>query len=162
SNQPRRRYPAGILDGPSQTIFLAETLKGDGNTRAVDVHRQHVVLPAKEGAMFKGDKLGDMGVQDFKEGKHIAGDHYASWMDGRAMESTVVAGRGINDERPDAFYEDKEKGRIGVMGPRSLDMFGYVGLGDGSVRSLSQKVSYETWHNALTPDADDLVPAPGK
>lgn len=151
------RFPASFTDGVSQTVFLSENLKGDGNTRAIDVRRQHVVLPEKEGEKFKGEKLDEMGVMSFKEGKHIVGDRCASWMDGRLLQTVFLPGRGINDERPDAYYEKDKGERIGVTGPRSLDKFVNVGLGDGSVRSLTPQLSYKTWHAALTPSNDDVL-----
>jgi hypothetical protein len=67
---------------------IGETLKGDGGTKAVTVRRQHVLLG--KGALK--DLQDDAGVQDFKDGKHIAGDRCASWMDGRFLQGTFNGG----------------------------------------------------------------------
>src|SRR5262245_53461208 len=72
-----------ILDGTSNTVMAGETLKGGGKgkaddkTKAADVARQHVAYKAEALKNLKDDS----GVQDFKEGKHVASDRCASWMD---------------------------------------------------------------------------------
>src|SRR5262249_6712376 len=93
----KARFPASIPDGTSNTIFVVETLKGDGQKKAVDVRRQHVAY--KKDALKELQE--DAGVQDFKEGKHIAGDRCASWMDGRFLQGTFNSGRRPNDSKPD-------------------------------------------------------------
>ena len=146
----KARIPASIPDGTSNTIVIVETLKGDGQTKAVDVRRQHV--------RYKADALKGLtdksGVQDFKEGKHIAGDRCASWMDGRFLQGTFNSGRKPNDERPDVSCA----GLGGLSGPRSLDEYIPVGMGDGSVRLINgKKISYETWKAAITPAGGEVL-----
>ena len=146
----KSRIPATFQDGTSNTIVIVETLKGDGQTKAVDVHRQHVAYKAEA---LKGltDKSG---VQDFKEGKHIAGDRCASWMDGRFLQGTFNAARKPNDERPDVSCA----GLGGLSGPRTLGNYLAVGMGDGSVRSIdAKKISYETWKAAITPAGGEVL-----
>src|SRR5207248_149902 len=124
--------------------------KGDGQTKAVDVRRQHVAYKAEA---LKGLK-DEAGVQDFKEGKHIAGDRCASWMDGRFLQGTFNSGRKPNDERPDVSCA----GLGGLSGPRSLTGSIQVGMGDGSVRAIDAKrISYETWKAAITPAGGEVL-----
>jgi len=136
--------PASFPDGTSNTIVTGETLKGDGGTKAVTVQRQHVLL-GKEA--LKGIKP-DAGVTPWKDGKSIVGDRCSSWMDGRFLQGTFNGAFRLNDSRPDVSCA----GAGGVSTLRSLDDIVLVGLGDGSVRTVSAKrLSLATWQNALDP-----------
>src|SRR5207247_2054916 len=127
----KARLPASIPDGTSNTIFVVETLKGNGQKKAVDIRRQHVV--------YKADALKELkeeaGVEDWKEGKHIAGDRGASWMDGRFLQGTFNSGRRPDDRKPDVSCD----GMGGWSGPRSLANTVLVGRGDVSVRAIDWK-----------------------
>ncbi len=138
------RIPASFPDGLSNTIINGETLKGDGGKNAVTVQRQHVLLA--KGAL-KGLK-DDAGVKPFQANKQIAGDRGASWMDGRFLQGTFNGRLRLNDQRPDVSCA----GAGGASTLRSLDEIVLVGLGDGSVRSLSVRgLTFATWSNALDP-----------
>lgn len=140
----KSKIPASFPDGTSNTIVIGETLKGDGSTTAKDVKRQHVLL--KKDAL-KGIK-DDAGVADFKANKHIVGDRCASWMDGRFLQGTFNGRLQPNDKRPDVSCA----GLGGVSGLRTLARVVVVGLGDGSVRAVSLKISQKTWRNAMDPN----------
>ena len=143
------RFPASITDGTSNTILSGETLKGDGKTTATDVRRQYVQLN-KEDLKATGPNTG---VKYFKDGKNIAGDRCASWMDGRFLQGTFNGRLRINDERPDVSCG----GVSGVSALRSFDHIVPVGLLDGSVRSVSDAVSHDTWKAAMTPSNGDIL-----
>ena len=146
------KFPASIPDGLSNTIFIGETLKGDGGEKAEDVRRQYVLL--KKDAL-KGVKA-DTGVSYFKDGKNIAGDRCASWMDGRFLQGTFNGKLKPNDERPDVNCG----GEGGASTLRSLNDQIAVGLGDGSARFTdAKKISFTTWTNAIDP-ADGMVLGP--
>ncbi len=142
---------ADFTDGLSNTLLATETLKGDGQTKAVDVKRQHV--------RYKADALKDLdeksGVQDFKENKHIAGDRCASWMDGRFLQGTYTATLKLDDERPDVDCG----GEGGHSGPRSLTGGGNALMGDGSVRFLANRLAFETWKAINTRAGGEVVGA---
>ena len=145
--------PRSFPDGLSNTIFIGETLKGDGKEKAEDVRRQYVLLGA---AALKGVKP-DSGKSYWKEGvKNIAGDRCASWMDGRFLQGTFNGKLKPNDERPDVSCG----GEGGVSTLRSLDDDILLGLGDGSVRMISaSRITFTTWSNALDPaDGNPLGP----
>jgi Tfp pilus assembly protein PilE len=140
---------AGITDGLSNTIALGETLKGDGQNKAVDVRRQYVLLK-KEDLKNTGP---DTGVKYFKDDKNIAGDRCASWMDGRFLQGTFNGKLKPNDERPDVSCG----GVSGVSALRSDRSIVQVGMCDGSVRSVAAGLAHTTWKAAMTPAAGDIL-----
>ncbi len=147
--------PASFPDGLSNTIAVGETLKGDGSEKAEDVRRQYVLL--KKDAL-KGVKP-DAGVSYWKEGKDIAGDRCASWMDGRFLQGTFNGKLKPNDERPDVSCG----GEGGVSTLRSLDDHIALGLGDGSARFIdAKKLTFETWTYALCPNDGQVLGRIGK
>jgi type II secretory pathway pseudopilin PulG len=147
----KTKYPASITDGTSNTIMAGETLKGDGSTKATDVKRQYVLLKKED---LKG--VGpDSGVKYFKDNKNIAGDRCASWMDGRFLQGLFNSRLRPNDERPDVSCG----GLSGVSALRSYENYVLVSLYDGSVRTVSTKISHATWKAAMTPNAGDILGA---
>jgi hypothetical protein len=136
-------------DGLSNTIFIGETLKGDGQKKGVDVGRQYVLLK-------KGDLKGlkdDAGVKPFKADKDIAGDRCDRWIDGRFLKGTFNGRLHPNDPRPDVSCG----GVGGVSTLRSLDRIVLVGMGDGSVHSVSTAISEKTWRAAMTPAGNEVL-----
>src|SRR5260370_33465812 len=122
--------------------MAVETLRGDGEKRATAVRRQHVALKADA---LKG-LTAESGVKDFEDGKNIAGNRCASWMDGRFMQGTFTSPRKPGDNRPDVDCA----GLGGLFAPRSLTDTINAGLADGSDQCVSQKISHETWKEAIT------------
>jgi type II secretory pathway pseudopilin PulG len=141
--------PNGFPDGTSNTIALAETLKGDGGTKAVTVERQHVALKKEN---LKGLK-DDVGKGPWEANDSIVGDRCASWMDGRFLQGTFNGRLRPNDERPDVSCE----GVGGLSAIRSLDNIILVGMADGSARPVSTAVSHVTWKAALTPNGGEVL-----
>ncbi len=141
-------FPGSFPDGTSNTILFAETLKGDGGTRAVTVQRQ-IVLLDKDALK---DIKDDAGVTDFKDNKHISGDRCASWMDGHFLQTRFNGRLRPNDGRPDVSCA----GAGGVSAVRSRLPAVLVGLADGSVRGVGAKVSEATWRAALTPAGGEV------
>jgi type II secretory pathway pseudopilin PulG len=126
-----------ITDGTSNTLFACETLKGDGNVKAMDVKRQHIAL--KKEALKDLDD--DSGVKDFKDGKNLAADRCASWMDGRFLQGTFNSMRRPNDPKPDVTCG----GLGGLSGPRSFGDVYQVSMADGSVRTIRTAISMDNW-----------------
>jgi type II secretory pathway pseudopilin PulG len=143
--------PTSFPDGTSNTIWTAETLKGNGGTRAVTVQRQMVLLDKDALKDIKDDA----GVKYFKDNKHISGDRCASWMDGHFLQTTFNGRLRPNDERPDVSCA----GEGGVSAIRSRMSIVQVGMADGSVRSVSQSISEATWRAAITPAGGEVLGA---
>jgi len=140
--------------GTGKTIFLVESLKGDGGKKAVDVRRQHVAL--------KKDALKDIkdeaGVSDFKDGKNIASNRGASWMDGRFLQTTFTATRVPDDPRPDVDCE----GLGGLSAPRSI-----IGktipvlFADNHVQRMPvQKIKLDIWQKMSSVKGDGKFQVP--
>lgn len=137
-----------IPDGTSNTIMAGETLKGDGGAKAIDVRRQHVRYQDKDGLASIKDETG---VQDFANGKNIAGDRCASWMDGRFLQGTFTGTRAVNHERPDVNFG----GAGGLSGLRQYAPNTIISMCDGSARVITQDVSLDIWKR-LTSANDGL------
>lgn len=142
---------ADILDGTSNTIAVVEDLHGDGGKQAVDVHRQHVKLKANDLAGLNADS----GVKEWENGKSIAGDRGASWMDGRFLQGTFTATRAANDSKPDVNCG----GEGGLSGVRSLENNCNVGFMDGSVRAVKTELDLATWKALATRKGGEVIPA---
>jgi type II secretory pathway pseudopilin PulG len=141
---------AHVTDGLSNTIFIGETLKGDGAKKAVDVRRQYVLFDAM---VAPKDLKDDAGVKEFKANDHIAGDRGASWIEGKFLYGTFTGTRKPNDEKPDVSCG----GKGGLSALRSLDDSVAIGLGDGSARFVNaKKMSLDTW-KLLTDRSDGMV-----
>ena len=129
-----------ITDGLSNTVFFVEMLRGDGGKKAESVQRQHVRLEAGDLANLEDTD----GVKDFENNKNIAANRGSAWIDGRFLQSTTNATRGMLDKKPDVDCG----GEGGLAGVRMVGDGTHVGMGDGSVRWISPKLSFLTWQNA--------------
>ena len=142
-----------IADGTSNTVMIGETLKGDGQTKAVTVERQYVALNDK-GALKK--LKDDSGVKEWKAGKHIAGDRCASWMDGRFLQGTFTATRKLNDPRPDVSAEGATGGLCAL---RSLSGGINAAFCDGSVHFIRATVTPKVWKALNTRNGGEVTNA---
>jgi Tfp pilus assembly protein PilE len=141
---------AAITDGTSNTLLAVETLKGDGGVKAMDVHRQHVLLKKDD---LKGIK-DEAGVKEWEKDKNIAADRGASWMDGRFLQGTFTGTRVRNDDKPDVNCGGAG-GLSGVRCPENAAVGGYC---DGSVRTITKDIKLEVWK--LLTDRSDGQPIP--
>ena len=129
-----------ITDGTSNTVAFVEMLRGDGGKKAESVQRQHVRLKAGDLANLKDTD----GVKDFEDNKNVAANRGSAWIDGRFLQATTNATRGMLDKRPDVDCG----GEGGLAGVRMVGDGTLVGLCDGSVRPISPRLSFVTWQNA--------------
>ena len=139
-----------VLDGTSNTTMICETLKGDGQNRAVTVQRQYVVLKARDAL----EKLNDQsGVKEWKANKDIRGDRCASWMDGRFLQGTYTATREANSMKPDVAVDG---GYGGLSSMRTLSDVLNCAFCDGSVHAIRVKIDPKVW-KLLSSRADGQV-----
>jgi prepilin-type N-terminal cleavage/methylation domain-containing protein/prepilin-type processing-associated H-X9-DG protein len=143
---------AKITDGTSNTFMIAETLKGDGGTKAVDMRRQYVLLKDKDALKELKD---ESGVQEWKDNKNIAGDRCASWMDGRFLQGTFTGTRSINDERPDVSCDYAG----GLSGLRTLTDGVNVAFCDGSVHYVKKSLKFDVLKLLISRDDGQVIPA---
>jgi len=138
-----------IADGTSNTLFTAETLKGDPTSKPPTVQRYHVALKADDLKELKEES----GVDDFKNGKRLAADRCASWIDGRFLQGTFTATRLLNDPRPDVNCA----GTGGLSGLRSLSSGTNVGMCDGSVRFINAGIKLDVLKALATRNGGEVV-----
>jgi type II secretory pathway pseudopilin PulG len=149
--RPAKYGLATIPDGTSNTIMAGETLKGNGNVKISTVQRQHVDL---DKAALKGLK-DDSGAGDWKDGKNVAANRCASWIDGRFLQGTFTGTRKVNDERPDVNCA----GLGGLSGLRGVEPQVLFARADGSVASIRQTTKLEIVQWLSSCDDGQVIPA---
>lgn len=143
---------SGITNGTSNTLMAAETLKGDGGKKAVDVKRQHIALKKDDLGKLKDDS----GVAEWKEGKYVVGDRCASWLDGRFLQTSFTGTRLPNATEPDVDCE----GLGGLSSLRSLDGRTNLLYCDGHISSVNKKVDMKVWKAICNMRNTEAVVAP--
>jgi len=145
---PRRRFPAGIPDGPSQTIGIAEAY-------SITYYSYTWSYWTDQPSVWQSDPYG------------------TTWQGGAWVNTTWVAGQQARDWggsatswypyfTPPPFQVRPKTADSRSAYPQSYLTSGIqVALMDGSVKVVKSSVSIATWYYACTPDADDLVPAAG-
>jgi type II secretory pathway pseudopilin PulG len=137
-----------VPDGLSNTLLAGETLKGAGGRRTVQ--RQYVRL----GAAALAGLTEESGVKDFADGKNLAEDRCAAWIDGRFLQGTFTGTRALNDARPDVSCA----GQGGLSALRGLRDYTNIAMGDGSVRVIHREVKLELWKNLAGRNDGNVIP----
>jgi prepilin-type processing-associated H-X9-DG protein len=131
--------------------MAVETLRGDGGKKPVDVKRQHVALKKEA---LKGLK-DEAGAKDWKDGTNVTGTRCTVWADGRFLQGTWTATRGLNDERPDVDCG----GAGGLSAVRSLEPGANYAMCDGSVRFLRDTVTLQVLRALATRAGGEVIGA---
>jgi prepilin-type processing-associated H-X9-DG protein len=117
-----------ITDGSSNTLIMAESLVG---SPVPSPARQYVL----KNEALPNQVADDAGAGEFLQGNNRQANRGSSWMDGRYLQSLLIAKLPPNSQFPDTAYKDFSGG---VSGPRSGHPGGCnLGMGDGSVQFIS-------------------------
>jgi type II secretory pathway pseudopilin PulG len=138
-------------NGTAQTVFMGETLRGDGAKKAVSVKRQHVVLKKDALKEFKDDT----GVEDFKDNTNIVADRGGTWLEGRFLQTLFTGTRLPDDPRPDVDCG----GLGGLSALRSLDGSMPLVFADNHVGFVQKNIDPKVW-KAIT-DVTNQKPIKG-
>jgi len=75
-------------------------------------------------------------------------------MDGRFLQGTFTGTRQLNDSKPDVDCG----GKGGLSGLRSLTDGNNIGMGDGSVRYITNKIKLDVWKLLSNRDDGQVLP----
>ena len=143
----RTRF-ADVTDGTSNTVFFSESTLGDGSTppSSAPIDPRTTYISLGTGATLN-DSVCDAATT-FKT------DRGKSWADGAYPTGLFNAYYGPNDPRPDcmrhsnpAFKAARSRHTGGVV----------VGLGDGSVRFVSESIAFPTWQALASREGGEIV-----
>jgi len=138
-----------IADGTSNTFMIGETLIGGADGKVKSVQRQHVELDA-----MNLDKLNDnSGVQEFAAGQNVVGTRCHTWIEGKFLQGTFTGTRKVNDTRPDVDCG----GGGGLSALRGLEKGINIAMCDGSVRFVSQAISFQSWQALCTRNGGEVI-----
>ena len=130
---------ANMTDGTSNCVVFSETLLGNGESQASDAPNQPHQMVAFQMSSSANPDVATLCASAY----YWQGYRGYAWISGKAYSTTFNTYATPNPEHPDAVFMS-----YGWLSARSFHPGGVnAGLGDGSVRFVSDTVNRTTWNN---------------
>ena len=137
-------WPGGIVDGLSNTIFFAEKLANSGDPWTLD---------------WGGNTWWEWSPKFAADITHYPSNTYTSPGTGRGAETKFLVQPSVQYCNQTQVYAETMGGNRRICSITAVTPHNaiQVAMGDGSVRSISAGVNWQTWWAAISPRGRDIL-----